>query len=245
MDRERRAIIYVAWGEKHLAEATQSAHSAASVGADRILITNAATLLFLKQKDPFERVILHEFRLRGPLAKSEMFDLLPEEYGSFLFLDTDTRILLDISQGFEKAATHGLAAVQAAHYSLEHFWGFASVLKKYEVKSADLLQYNAGVIFFTRQRRVWEVLKTWSRLCEDAGDAATAWGDQPYLTLAMEMLNFNPYTLSLAYNYRGMGELASGNIRIWHSHYDPPPDLNHFDRPWPPRRFLRDRRLPD
>ena len=41
------------------------------------------------------------------------------------------------------------------------------------------------------------------------------WNEQPYLSLAMELLNFNPYTLSPSFNHRAFGELISGPIRIW------------------------------
>lgn len=245
MAQFRRAIVYVAWGQRHIAEAERSAKSAAQVGADRLLITNSASARLLAGAPPFERVIPHEFRLPGQLAKTEMFDLLPAEYDSFLFLDTDTYILLDIEQGFAKAERHGLAMAQAASYSLEHFWGFAKVLKLYEVESHEILLYNSGVIFFTRQPDAWKVLKLWNQLCAEAEGDVSAWGDQPYLTLAIEMLNYNPYTLSIAYNYRNLGELAAGRIRIWHDHSPPPADVNDFEQIWPPRRFLHGRRLQD
>jgi hypothetical protein len=48
------------------------------------------------------------------------------------------------------------------------------------------------------------------------------WSDQTYLSLAMELRGFNPYTLSPSFNYRAFGELISGSIRIWHS-YEPVP----------------------
>jgi len=48
------------------------------------------------------------------------------------------------------------------------------------------------------------------------------WSDQTYLSLAIELEGFNPYTLSPSFNYRGFGELISGSIRIWHS-YKPLP----------------------
>jgi len=49
-------------------------------------------------------------------------------------------------------------------------------------------------------------------------DEVTPWGDQTYITLAMEILGFNPYTLSTSFNYRAFGELLSGQMRIWHSY---------------------------
>jgi hypothetical protein len=245
MPHKRRAIVYVAWGAQHIEEAVASAATAGIADVDRLLITDADSRVLLRPSCPFEQIIEHAFALPGLLAKTEMLPLLPHAYDSFLYLDTDTRILLDIDQGFEKAERHGIAAAQATAYALEHFWGFGKVLEETGFQSREILQYNAGVIFFTRAASAWQVMQKWHELCVAAGPDAAAWTDQPYLTLAMELLGFNPYTLSIAYNYRSWGEHASGRIRIWHSHFPPPPDVNEFDQPWPPRRFLHGRRLPD
>jgi hypothetical protein len=244
----RRAIVYLAWGPSYIEEAITSARTAAVVGVDRLLITNPESRSFLGSDAPFESVIEHKFQLPGFLRKAEMVDLLPKQYDSFLFLDPDTYVLMDIDHGFESAERYGIAAAQAAAYSLEHFWGFDEVLGGLKFNSRDILQYNAGVLFFTRSPPAWAVMKKWQELCRAAvkEDAAPLWGDQPYLTLAMELLQFNPYTLSVAYNYRNFGELAHGRIRIWHSHMPPPPDVNEFDRfSWPPRRFRQGQRLED
>jgi len=238
----KRAVVYAAWGERHVGEAITSATTAALVGVDRLLVTNAESRAFLGAGAPFERIIEHTFRLPGQLAKSEIFDLLPAEYDSFVFLDSDTHVLLDIDQGFEKAETYGIAAAQATMYALEHFWGFGEVLREAGLRSREILQYNSGVIFFSRMPKAWEVLKKWHELCANAQGDVSAWGDQPYLTLAMELLSFNPYTLSIAYNYRNFGDLACGNIRIWHSHIPPPPGVNDFSASGL-RRFLDGQRF--
>ena len=96
-------------------------------------------------------------------------------------------------------------------------------------------QYNAGVFFFSRRPDVMEVLTTWKditfRLIEETDFKKT---DQPFLTLAMELLKFNPYTLAPTYNYRALiGEPISGDVLLWHS-YDPvPKDINMYHRTWP------------
>jgi len=243
-DRHRRAIVYQAWGQKYIAEAVRSATTAAIVRADRLLITNAESRRFLPPDPPFERVIEHSFKLPGMLAKCEWVTLLPPEYDSFAYLDTDTFILDDIDQAFEKAELHGIAVAPAAAYSLDHFFGFDQVLARLGVRSRDILMYNAGVIFFTRYPAAWRVLTKYHELCHAVQGGDPPWGDQPYLTLAMELFSFNPYTLSIAYNYRSFGELANGRIRIWHSHEPPPADVNRFGGNWPFRRFLNGQRLP-
>jgi hypothetical protein len=82
-----------------------------------------------------------------------------------------------------------------------------------------------------------QVLERWRDLCTQAGGPNDFPRDQPFLTLALEQLGVTPYVLSPLYNYRGLGEYAVGNIRIWHSHFPPPADLNTFDTAWPARRF--------
>lgn len=241
MQHFKRAIVYVAWGQRFVEEAIASAHSAAFLKIDRLLITDLESEAILSKEVPFERVIAHRFTIKGNAAKTEMFDVLPDEYSSFLFLDTDTRILLDITQGFERAERHGIAAAQAAHYSLEHFWDFGDVLERMDFTSNELLLYNSGVIFFVRTPKVWQVMKRYQEFCRNADGAY----DQPFFTLAMEELGFNPYTLSIAYNYRNFGEIISGRVRIWHSHSPVPADINDFKKPWPPRRFRQGVRFED
>src|SRR5690625_7157514 len=52
----------------------------------------------------------------------------------------------------------------------------------------------------------------------------------------MERLGYNPYTLPITYNYRGSGDVILGKVRIWHSHYKRPGNVNKKPDRWPPRR---------
>ena len=108
---------------------------------------------------------------------------------------------------------------------------------------AGQMQYNAGVIFYHLTDRVRAVLCRWRDLCRTLDGVHR--NDQPLLTLAFEQLGFQPYVLSPQFNYRGLGELAVGPIRIWHSHDPVPPDLNDDEGipVWPPRRFLNGQRV--
>ena len=62
----------------------------------------------------------------GLLRKTELINFLPENYDSFLFLDSDTVVISDIEMGFTKAELFGIAASPAPHYSLDHSWGFGT-----------------------------------------------------------------------------------------------------------------------
>ncbi len=96
------------------------------------------------------------------------------------------------------------------------------------------MQYNSGVIFFSFRDEVVRVFKKWNELAEKY---KLRW-DQPLLTLAMELLDFRPYVLSLNYNYRGMGVPIIGNVRIWHTPHEPPAELNDQPGWWPMRYFV-------
>lgn len=233
----KRAIIYVCWGKDFILEAIASAPSAAFLGIDRILVTKSDSVQFVPPGAPFEKVMTYPFTLAGLMAKAEMLHFLPAEYDSFLFLDTDTRVLADVSFGFQRAESHGIAVAMAPDYSLEHFWDFGKVLTFVGYPHTDTLQYNTGVIFFIRRPDVWKVLAAWHELCRGVATRVGYINDQPFFTLAMEAVGFNPYTLSRGYNYRNFGEAIYGLVRVWHSHHPPPADVNVFTSPRPPRAF--------
>jgi hypothetical protein len=123
---------------------------------------------------------------------------------------------------------------QAAHYSLADFKQFSQIMEKEGVEPRGQLLYNSGVVFFANRPEVVEVFRLSERLSKKHPDAP--WGDQTYLTLAMEILEFNPYTLTTSYNHRAFGELISGKIYIWHS-YHPVPDNVDLVQPAFPRVY--------
>ena len=131
----------------------------------------------------------------------------------------------------------------APNYNLPEFFNFARIMRELGVEPADQIMYNSGVIFFHLTAAVRQVLERWRDLCATVGAKSDFPRDQPFLNLALEQSGFTPYVLSPLYNYRGLGEYAVGNIRIWHSHLAPPPDLNEFENAWPARRFIDGMRL--
>jgi len=126
-------------------------------------------------------------------------------------------VIDDISLGFEKAEKHGIAIAPAPHYSLADFRDFRQIMVAEGVTPKGQLVYNTGVIFAALNRpEVRAVFDLTLQLARKYPDKV--WNEQPYLSLAMELLNFNPYTLSPSFNHRAFGELISGSIRIWHSY---------------------------
>jgi hypothetical protein len=166
-------------------------------------------------------VIRRDCQLSGKARKTEFFPCLPDQIETVLFLDADTRVIGDISLGFEKAEQHGMAIVPAPHYSLADFRDFSQVMVKEGVTPLGQIIYNSGVMFCQPHRtEVRAVFNLTLSLAQKYHDQI--WSDQTYLSLAMELEGFNPYTLSPSFNYRAFGELISGSIRIWHS-YEPLP----------------------
>jgi hypothetical protein len=239
----RRAIIWFCWGTRFVEEAAASARSTANIDADRFLVTDAEGAAAAKDAPEFTSIISIELLHRNNLEKSRLVDFLPAGYETFLFLDTDTRITGDVSLGFAKAQRHGIAMAPAPNYNLGEFFGFGEIMAEIGITPADQIMYNSGVIFFQLTPTVRGVLERWRDLCKEIGAERGFVRDQPFLTLAMDQLDFVPYTLSPLYNYRSLGEYAVGNIRLWHSHFTSPSDMNVFTHAWPARRFSDGRRL--
>jgi hypothetical protein len=232
-----RAIVWLSWGRAHITEAIESARSAKILNADRLLITDEVSANQARESGAFTSILPTRLLHANFLEKSRLIDLVPASYESFLYLDSDTKIISDVSLGFDMAERHGIALAPAPNYNLPEFFNFSRFMTQAGLQPADQMLYNAGVIFFHLTPRVREVLERWRDLCHTAGVGVLT-DDQPFLTMAFEQLEFLPYVLSPLYNYRSLGEHAVGNIRLWHSHHPVPPDLNVFVNAWPPRRFV-------
>jgi hypothetical protein len=227
----RRAVVYLAWGERFLREAALSAASVPIAHLPRILLTDEASAGLITSASPFTDVRIVTLRERNTLAKSWLIDYLPSEFDSFLLLDTDTVVLDDVSFGFAKAERWGIALAMAPYFSLQDYRNFARIMRSCAIAPQGQMQYNTGVIFLARRDDVDTVLRKWKELGElNAGRWYVTSEDQPFFSLAMEMVDFNPYTLSPAFNCRGVGELISGTVRIWHSRFPVPSDINESER---------------
>ena len=235
--KKKRGIVFLAWGKKYIELMKINIHKGQLPNYPIFLITDENT-----QVDQFDArltIIRTKFKLigrKGHARKSELWENLPEGFDSMLFLDVDTRVLGDISLGFDKAEKFGIAMAQAAHYSLDYFNNYSRIMAEEGIKPQGQLLYNSGVIFFSITPSVEEVFKLYRNLCEKYSEKSNSlFGDQVHLTLAMEKLNFNPYTLSTSYNHRAFGELISGKIYIWHSRKSVPANVNDLTSVFPIR----------
>lgn len=215
-----RVILFIAWGTSYVDAAQRCIDESELPDYPILLITDSDT--DTSSISPTISVMRHDFKLRGKDRKAEALAALPQGLETVLFLDVDTRVIADVSLGFDKAEQHGIAMAAAPHYSLADFRSFGEVMRREGIAPRGQMIYNSGVIFFCANRAaVRDVFTLASALAQN--DAAAIWSDQPYLTLAMELTGFNPYTLSPSFNHRAFGELISGSIRIWHSPLPVPP----------------------
>jgi hypothetical protein len=161
--------------------------------------------------------------------KAEMLDLSP--FDETLFLDLDTVVMGNLDFGFEKAKTFGMAIAIC-----EAPWG-----KRYpKIFKGDELEYNTGVIFFTKKAKA--VFDRWKKLVEtvdssivgvnDQGIYTMPANDQGSFALAIDSTGFNPFVLSLNWNFRPVWHRSFfGPIKVWHDYSDPPPlfdELNTY-----------------
>ena len=214
-----RAIVFFAWGAEYVERVAACIRESRFPDYPIVVVTDTETNASgLPRSVEVARLA---FELSGKAKKAEFFGRVPEKFGTNLFLDADIRVIDDVSLGFEKAKKHGIAIASAPHYSLADFRDFRQIMIREGVTPLGQMIYNTGVIFATPHRQdVRAVFDQTLALAQKYRDKP--WNEQPYLSLAMEALNFNPYTLSPSFNHRGFGELISGSIRIWHS-YEPLP----------------------
>ena len=222
-----RAIVFPAWGTEWMERVASCIRESQLPNYPLLLITDATTQV--DGLPPEVVVIRRDCQLSGKARKTEFFNSLPGEIETALFLDADTRVIDDISLGFEKAEQHGIAIAPAPHYSLADFRDFRQVMVAEGVTPLGQIIYNSGVMFCQpHQPEVRALFDLTLALAQKYKDKV--WSDQTYLSLAMELKGFNPYTLSPSFNYRGFGELISGSIRIWHSYEPLPPNAASLEK---------------
>jgi len=206
-----RGILYMHWGEKHRAMLDRSIAS-------------------VKRFHP--EIPIHVETLPDDstlLDKARMFDLTP--FDETLFLDTDTVVLGDLGFAFDKMRRFGLALSIC-----ECPWA-----RRYGGLDGDIVEYNTGVLFFTRKAR--PVFNAWKDAAasvdssvkfadpKGGGYWTMPMNDQAGFAKAVEDSGFLPYVLPMNWNFRpGWYHSFFGPIKIWHDYGDVPEAIEELNR---------------
>lgn len=156
------------------------------------------------------------------LDKASMFEFSPFE--ETLFLDADTVVLDRLDFGFEMAVRHGLACCIC-----ECPWA-----RRYGGIRGDMVEYNTGVLFFTRKAKpVFDAWKARARTVDssirffrDRNELAVMpFNDQAAFALAVAE-NAAPFILPMNWNFRPQWHRSWwGPVKIWHDYVDPPAEM--------------------
>jgi hypothetical protein len=205
---QTRGIIYLYWGDKIKPDLDRSIES-------------------VKRHHP--ELPFECFRLPDDatlLDKASMFALTP--FDTTLFLDTDTVVLDRLDFGFEKAESFGLACCIN-----ECPWA-----RRYADIGGDQIEYNTGVLFFTRQAE--PVFQAWANLAGQIDSSivfrrdGTAYlmphNDQAGFSQAIVETGFNPFILPLNWNLRPTWQRSFfGPVKIWHCRHEVPMELRSWN----------------
>jgi hypothetical protein len=207
----RRGVLYVVWGD----------------AVQPVLQRSIASVRKHHPELPIHVVTLpsHLDAHAGLLEKSRMMDMTP--FDSTLFLDADTVVLGRLDFGFRQAERHGLACTIG-----ECPWA-----GRYAGLSGDLIEYNTGVLFFTRKAA--PVFERWKEVAPTLdssflhippGDEKVVgrmpFNDQAGFAKAVDDTGFLPAALPHNWNFRPRWQFSFfGPLKIWHEYVDPPESL--------------------
>ena len=205
-----RGVLYIKWGD----------------GADTAL---KRSLNSLRAFHPEWPVHVAELPSQSTLLdKAGMMELSPFE--QTLYLDTNTVVMDRLELGFEKAAKFGLACCIC-----ENPWA-----RRHIALGGDTIEYNTGVLFFSRQAK--PVFELWAELAPKL-DSTTRFkseegelceqpcDDQASFAAAVEESGFCPFALPLNWNLRPRYQpKLLGPVKIWHDYADPPAGLAEYNK---------------
>lgn len=164
------------------------------------------------------------------LDKATMFERSPFE--ETVFLDLDTVVLGKLDFGFEMALKHHVAMALCE----------APLARRYmNTFSDDSVEYNTGVIFFTKSEPAAKLFAEWKRLAPitdssikfiavDGTIGVMPSNDQGSFAKAVRDTGFNPFVLPMNWNFRPLWQRSVfGPIKIWHDYSNVPQDVLDFN----------------
>lgn len=190
-----QGVIYVAWGQKYVAEAIRSA---SSHQFPSILITDQQGV----SSHFFSEIMYSDFSQyvgKNPFYR-KMEAIRQTPFDITLFADSDLLISGNIDFGFQQAARHGFAAAIAPG-------------QMFNWEGRDFVHFNGGLLFFRGQPHPWA-----DAVLSFAPTFPTC--DEPAWSLAWDQLDVNPVALPEVFNHIPFAKLHPRKIRVWHSRSD-------------------------
>jgi hypothetical protein len=149
MSNGERGVVYVATGDAYRTAAVASARSLRATNPD------LAVTLFTdddRPRDPFDRVEPVE----NPHLRSKVDSMWMSPYRDTLYLDSDTRVVGDLSPAFRLLERFDLAAAQVPR------WYLRTYLRQHvHDVPPSFPQYDSGVVFFRRTPEVIAFFQEW------------------------------------------------------------------------------------
>ncbi len=152
------------------------------------------------------------------LDKAKMADISP--FDETLFLDADTVVMGSLDFGFHQARKHGLACCVNINPWAKRYTSLKA--------SGDMIEYDTGVIFFTKAKPVLDVFDGWKRrtgmdssvsFVAAEGVRRMALNDQCGFASSVSDNGFNPFILPPNWNcHPRWQKTIFGEIRIWHDY---------------------------
>ena len=205
----KRGVLYIKWGTQGNTAFQRS-------------------LASLKQHHPELAVHVQELPANATLLdKSHMFQMSP--FDETLFLDADTVVLDRLDFGFLMAQKHHLACGIC-----ENPWA-----RRYGGLGGDLIEYNTGVLFFTRPAK--PVFDFWAehvravdssiRFFRGQQVVVMPYNDQAAFSLAVADWGRAPFVLPINWNFRPEWHRSWwGPIKVWHDYREVPPQVINWTK---------------
>ncbi len=206
--RPKRGILYVKWGPNN-AVLERSVRS-------------------VREIHPELAIHVHTLPDNANLLdKATLFDASPFE--ETLFLDVDTVVLSRLDFGFEMAIRYGLACCICENPWARRYGG---------IKTGDMVEYNTGVLFFTRKgKHFFDGWKKYVRTVDSSilfhnqqnQLVKMPFNDQAGFSVAVNESPTPPFILPMNWNFRPAWHRAWwGPIKVWHDYSAPPPEVVKF-----------------
>jgi hypothetical protein len=206
-----QGLIYVAKGERYVAQARVSARSAKALmpGVHITLFSdNAAPDL-----EPFDQNIPLESC--GDPYRDKILCMARSPYASTLFLDVDTYVCSDLGELWPLLRQYDIAAAHAPNRIAhgEHVHPFLRALPP------SFPEFNTGVLLYRQSAAVSELMSSWLASYDLVDGASLPSKDQPPFRLAMHnSVSIRHVTLIPEYNCRiGMAGFINRPVSILHA----------------------------